>query len=75
METVKIKANTALGYKIINADDPRAVAPKSPLTRESIAAMKKAEIVELLEAHGVEKPAGPVAELRKRALSVVFLEV
>lgn len=75
MDTVKIKADTKLGYKIINADDPRAMAAHEPLTRETIKSMKKAELVDLLQAHGVDKPAGAVAKLRETALSVVFLEV
>lgn len=44
-------------------------------TRESIAKMPKAEVIEWLEAHGVEKPQGPVADLRAKLTGIMFVEV
>lgn len=45
------------------------------LTREGIAKMAKAEVLELLEAHGVEGATGTVAELRAQLIAIMFLGV
>ena len=79
--TVKIKADTARGYKIVNADDPRN-APENlyseglDLTPDGLGALSKVEIVELLEAHGaeVDKRLG-VEKLRDALRKIVFIEV
>lgn len=44
------------------------------LTREGIAKMAKADVLELLEVHGVEGATGTVAELRAQLVSVMFVE-
>lgn len=72
--TVKIPADNARGYKIVNADDPRANAPAGDeITREGIDKMPKAEVAELLEAHGAPA-AGKVADMRARLKTIMFLE-
>ena len=58
--------------KIVNADDPRAVR-KIP-SKAEIAAMKKADVIEWLEAHGVEKPTGNLADLRDTLRATIYLE-
>ncbi|WP_406646871.1 hypothetical protein QEZ52_00320 [Aliisedimentitalea scapharcae] len=56
---------------IVEVEDKK---PSLETTRESIAEMGKAEMIELLEAHGVEvnKRLGE-EKLREQALSVVFI--
>lgn len=83
--TVTIRADNAKGRKIINeADFDPAVhklfsedAPEEPSipTRESIAAMGKAEVREWLEAHGAEVPKGrSVAQMRDDLARVMFVD-
>jgi hypothetical protein len=65
--------------KIVNADDPRVaeygVDPASEeITPEGIDKMKKADLIDLLKAHGVEEPAGNVAELRDALRAVMFVQ-
>ena len=68
--TVRIKADNARGYKIVNADDPRA---KQPVTREDIAKMKRGEVVELLEAHGYDGHEGKkLPECRAALTEIMF---
>lgn len=43
------------------------------ITRDSIAAMKKGDVRELLEAHGASTEGG-VAEMRERLVEVMFVE-
>lgn len=51
-----------------------AVDRASDLTRESLKKMKKADVVELLEQHGLEvDKSAPVSDLREQADSVVFV--
>lgn len=44
------------------------------ITRESIDTMKKADVRDLLEMHGAPTD-GPVAEMRERLKSVMFVEI
>lgn len=44
-------------------------------TREDVAKMPKAEVIEWLEAHGVEKPDGPLTDLRAKLTAIMFVEV
>lgn len=78
VETVTITNPAAKsGLTIINkADfDPKrhklADAPET-ITRESIAKMKKADVLDLLAAHGVEGD-GSLADLRKALTDIMFL--
>lgn len=85
--TVKIPADNARGFKIVNADDPRAlalsgVAPASEpaedaepagVTRTDIARMTKADLVDLAEAHGLDT-GGTVAELREALTAAIFVD-
>lgn len=50
-------------------------APKLDLTREGIAEMDKAEVIELLEAHGADpdKRTG-VEKLREQLIALVFVD-
>lgn len=43
------------------------------LTREGIAKMPKADVIGLLEAHGVGKPEGSVSDLREQLIGIVFV--
>lgn len=49
-------------------------APTALPSREDIASMKKADLVDWLEAHGVEKPVGTNDELRAALISIMFIE-
>lgn len=71
--TVKIPADNARGFKILNADDPRATPSEDRITPETIAKMKKPDVVELLAAHGIEAD-GKVADLRAQLAQIMFLE-
>lgn len=48
--------------------------PVAGITRESIADMKKADLVPLLEAHGAET-GGKIDDLRDRLVSVMFVDL
>ena len=67
----------AAGYKIRDA----AYAPKEDakpvdgITREDIDAMRRAEVVDLLAAHGVEGATGKVADLRNWLKKIMFVEI
>jgi len=50
----------------------KAVATPEPITREGIAEMKKADVTELLEAHGASTE-GNLPELRERLIEVMFV--
>ena len=56
------------GYQIVSGQD----APALP-TRDEIAKMKKPQVVEWLEAHGVESPKGAVADLREALAEIMFV--
>lgn len=43
-------------------------------TREDIATMPKTEVVDWLEAHGVEGAKGKVADLRKSLTEIMYME-
>lgn len=58
------------GFKIIDARFKPASALPS---REDIAAMKKADLVDWLEGHGADT-SGKVGELRDRLTSLMYLE-
>ncbi len=85
--TISIKQDGGDGYCVINeADfDPdkhelfeagTAVNLEEPLTREVLAKMKKADVIDLLEAHdAVFDKAAVVAELRDLAASVIFVDI
>jgi hypothetical protein len=68
--------------KIVNADDPRCgdgiqeekKAQEVIPSKSDIAGMKKADVVEWLEAHGVVDPAGSVADLRATLRKMIYLE-
>lgn len=72
--------------KIVNADDPRvkefgvAVSEEKETeevtipSRTDIARMSKAEVVEWLEAHGVEAPNGKLADLKAELAAIMFVE-
>ncbi len=48
-------------------------ATPEPITREDIADMKKADVVELLEAHGASTD-GNLPELRERLIATMFVD-
>ena len=50
-----------------------ATAPKDAITPESIAKMKKKDVVELLDAHGITDVSGNVSELRELLNRVMFV--
>lgn len=65
----------AQGLKIIDARFAPKEAPR-PITREDVAAMKKADVLDLLEAHGVEADkADKVGDLRDTLSRVMFAEL
>lgn len=81
IQTIRIKCDIpgCEGGLDINASDydpekhelfTEAEAP----TRESIAAMPKAELVEWLQAHGVDAPKGTVPELRAALTAIMFVD-
>lgn len=69
--TVEIEVNGR--RKIVNADDPRAQTAPEAVTPESIAKMKKADVTELLEAHGADAE-GKLPELRARLIAIMFVD-
>lgn len=85
--TVRISANNAKGYKIVNADDPRAayaafsLEPRpsaQTLTRTDIARMKRGEVIDYMEAHGVSEAdceGVKLLDLRKRLAEIMFLDL
>ena len=84
--TVKIKHDNDDGFCIINEADfdtdmhemfeGEAESSGGELTRESLAKMKKNDVIEILEAHDAvfDKSAG-AAELRELADRVVFVDL
>lgn len=79
--TVKVADDNPRGWKIINASDfdpARHVeygAPE-PITRDSIAKMKRSDVVALMEAHGVSEADCEgirVPELRERLTAIMFM--
>ena len=50
-----------------------ATAPKDAITPESIAKMKKKDVVELLDAHGITDVSGNVSELRELLNRAMFV--
>lgn len=84
LPTIRIKFGDS--FKTINESDfdPDSMvpfdAPADPvadvgeeLTRESIQRMKKGDVRELLEAHGIENVPGTVGEMREMAEQIVFV--
>ncbi len=51
----------------------KAVAAPEPITRKDIADMKKADVTELLEAHGASTD-GNLPELRERLIATMFVD-
>ena len=49
--------------------------PKIPVTPEGIEKLKKPDLIELLKAHGVEKPEGKVDDMKARLKSVMFVDL
>lgn len=43
-------------------------------TREEIATMKKADVVDWLKAHGVDDPTGSIAKLREKLTAIMYME-
>lgn len=88
LDTVKVKAeDKARGFKIINArdftpgvhemfDDVSTDDTPEPVTKESIMKMKKSDVIELLELHGVAEPdtSAKVADLRELLTKVMFVD-
>lgn len=82
LPTVKVKRNNDRGFRIINESDFDPDKHKlfdgdasEPLTRDSLAKMKKADVIEVLEAHNAEFDASDkVGELRDLANSIVFVD-
>ncbi len=81
--TVKI-VNPAsdCGWSLINESDfdpaehklaKGETAPAEPITRDAIATMKKGDLAELLEAHGVTEPPKGVAAMRDLLTSIMFV--
>ena len=67
----------AMGVKIVDARFAPQGQPQMAsmaVTRGDIAAMTKRDVVDLLEEHGADT-SGKVAELRERAISVMFVNI
>jgi len=63
--------------KIVNADDPRAnsaPAASGIPSRSEIATMPKAQVVEWLEAHGVDAPEGKLPDLKAALVKILYVE-
>lgn len=84
LPTVKIAADNRFGFKIINERDfdPEAhtlfgaAVDAESFTRESVAAMGKADVRDLLEAHGVDVPKGAsVGTMRDMLTRVMFVDL
>lgn len=45
-----------------------------PITREDIAKMPKADVIEHLTAHGIEAPEGKLDDLRAQLAAIMFVE-
>lgn len=82
--TIKVVNEKARGgFMIINESDfdpdvhePfEADAPAERVTRESIARMRKSDVIDLLEAHGVEGATGSLKSLRERLIGVMFVDL
>lgn len=67
----------AEGYTILDAIyAPKDDAPElDQITREDIDSMKRADVIDLLEMHGVEGATGKLADLRNWLKQVMFVEV
>lgn len=64
----------AQGFKIIDAIfAPKDEATPSIPSREDIAGMKRSEVVEWLQAHGVESPKGRIEDLRAALERAIYL--
>lgn len=75
IQTVKIPADNRRGYKIVNADDPRASNAPAAIGPDDVAKMKRREAVELLEAHGfTDHGKMKVAEVRAMLCKIMFME-
>jgi hypothetical protein len=74
IETVEITVEGR--KKIVNADDPRATggAQSGIPTREEISKMGKGEVVDWLDAHGVEGAKGKVADLRNQLARILYVD-
>jgi len=76
IKTVEITVNGR--RKIVNADDPRAAGGARDETgipsKSDIATMKKGDVIEWLEAHGVTGASGTVSELRDRLRRTMFVD-
>lgn len=71
--TVKIPADNAKGFKIVNADDPRAQEPESGI---DIDTMEKDDVRDVLDAHGVKYDGrSKLADLRDLAKRAVFVDL
>lgn len=64
----------AQGFKIIDARFAPAGA-EADLTREAVAAMDRASLLDLLAAHGVEDAKGKTADLRATLARIMFVEL
>jgi hypothetical protein len=73
--TVKIPAANKRGWKIVNADDPRAQhSEPDAITPEAIDRMSKPEVREILDAHGTEYDGRTkLGDLRALAKRVMFV--
>lgn len=83
LKTMKIEceANERAGFAIINVADFDAEtmteysdSPAKPITRSDIARMSKPDLIEMLEAHGVDDTSGKSPELKKRLEAVMFID-
>ena len=81
LETVTVKRDGMRGLRIINVSDfdpekhvvfDAPVDDDSGITREVVAKMGKADVRELLEAHGVEVEVGAKVDDMRAALSKVM---
>lgn len=69
----------AAGGKIIDARfapadwQPEPTASDVP-SKSDIAVMKRADLIEWLEAHGVDAPDGSVAEMREQLRAIMFVD-
>jgi hypothetical protein len=59
----------------MRAQKPNAAAPKQLPTREEIAKMPKADLIEWLAAHGADNPEGKVSELREQLTAIMYADL
>ena len=66
-----------MGYKILDErfyPGPKPTAPVTDFTREGVAAMDKADVVELIEAHGGKADGRKSVErLREELIEIMFI--